>query len=97
VAVTVLDDYHRCGVGTLLLQALSAVAVENGISTFRAEIMGDNRGARSLVARFDARIIRLGSPLLFAFDAARPIETLRGSELYDRLRAMARGESLALP
>jgi GNAT superfamily N-acetyltransferase len=97
VAVTVIDEFQCSGVGTLLLQALSAVAAENGIATFLAEIMGDNRAARSLVARFDARIVRPGSPLLFSFDAARPLETLRGTERYDRLRAMARGESLALP
>jgi GNAT superfamily N-acetyltransferase len=97
VAVTVIDQYHACGVGTLLLQALSAVALEHGIATFRAEIMGDNRAARSLVARFDARIARLGNPLLFTFDVAQQLERLRGTELHDRLRAMARGETLALP
>lgn len=97
VAVTVIDQYHARGVGTLLLHALSAVALEHGINTFRAEIMGDNRAARSLVARFDARIVRLGNPLLFTFDVAREAERLRGTELDERLRAMARGETLALP
>jgi GNAT superfamily N-acetyltransferase len=97
VAVTVIDEYHACGVGTLLLQALSAVALEHGITTFRAEIMGDNRAARSLLARFDARIARPGNPLVFTFDVAQQLERLRGLPCHDDLRAMARGESLALP
>jgi GNAT superfamily N-acetyltransferase len=42
VAFAVLDDYQGRGVGTLLLEHLAAIAREQGISEFAAEVMGAN-------------------------------------------------------
>jgi RimJ/RimL family protein N-acetyltransferase len=92
VALTVIDDYHRSGLGTLLLQALMAVALEQGIRQLRAEILGENRAARRLVGRFGARIQHSGNTCLFVIDVPQQAEALRGTELHDLLRAMARGE-----
>lgn len=92
VAVTVVDDYHRRGLGTLLLQAVAAVALENGIRRFKAEILGENRAARRLVGRFGARIERSGYSCLFVIDLAQQVDALRGTEAFELLRAMARGE-----
>jgi GNAT superfamily N-acetyltransferase len=93
VAVTIIDEYQGRGVGKLLLRALAAVAGEHGIRTFQAEIMGDNRGARALVTGLGARIARTGNPLLFVMDVPKQMEDLRGTPLYDTLRALARGEA----
>lgn len=43
IAVTVLDEYQRRGVGTLLFQALSAVAKNDGVQAFRFEMVRGNR------------------------------------------------------
>lgn len=42
VALTVTDDWHRRGVGTLLLRVLSARAREDGITTFTAVMLAGN-------------------------------------------------------
>ena len=44
VAVTVVDDMHGNGLGTLLLGVLAQAARRQGIVTFRAYVLGDNRG-----------------------------------------------------
>ena len=54
-AVTVLDAYQQRGIATALLRRLSAEARDNGIGTFTASVMWDNRalldGLRALGAR----------------------------------------------
>jgi GNAT superfamily N-acetyltransferase len=93
VAVTVIDDYQRSGLGTLLLEALAAAALENGVREFRAEILGDNHGARKLVRRFGARVLRGGNPCLFGIDLAAAAEAVRDDARFELLRAVARGEA----
>jgi GNAT superfamily N-acetyltransferase len=93
VAVTIIDEYQGRGVGKLLLRALAAVAEEHGIRAFQAEIMADNHGARALVTGMGARIARSGNPVLFVMDVPKQMEDLRGTPLYDTLRALARGEA----
>ena len=44
VAVTVVDDMQGRGLGTLLLDLLARAARRQGIETFRAYVLGDNRG-----------------------------------------------------
>src|SRR5262245_34518427 len=43
VAITVADDYHRRGVGTLLLLTLVRVARDRGVTHFRGEVLASNR------------------------------------------------------
>jgi GNAT superfamily N-acetyltransferase len=42
VAITVLDDHQRRGIGTLLMQRLAAVAATNDIDTFVQFVLWDN-------------------------------------------------------
>ncbi|HXY44570.1 MAG TPA: GNAT family N-acetyltransferase [Acidimicrobiales bacterium] len=56
VAVTVLDDYQRRGIGTLLLKMLAGEARRNGITTFVSHILWDNRELLETLAAAGARI-----------------------------------------
>lgn len=92
-AVTVVDDYHGRGLGTLLLEALGAVALENGITHFRAYVLSSNAPMMDLLHSLGARTT-IDSPGTVAADIDLPehAEKLRGAPVYEVLRAAARGE-----
>jgi GNAT superfamily N-acetyltransferase len=54
VAVTVLDEYQRRGVGTLLFQALLAVARSDGVEELCFEVLPSNRRVRKILAQVNA-------------------------------------------
>ncbi|MGA2211062.1 MAG: GNAT family N-acetyltransferase [Acidimicrobiales bacterium] len=56
VAVTVLDDYQRRGLGTLLLRMLADQARHNGITTFVGHILWDNRELLETLSAAGARV-----------------------------------------
>lgn len=43
VAFAILDGFQGRGIGTLLLDHLSRIAVANGVVQFEADVLGDNR------------------------------------------------------
>jgi GNAT superfamily N-acetyltransferase len=49
IAVTVIDDWQGRGVGTLLVEVLSARAREEGISSFTALMLADNDDMRNML------------------------------------------------
>jgi RimJ/RimL family protein N-acetyltransferase len=57
VAIAVVDDWQRHGVGTALLAALTERAVHAGIRRFHVSILRENRAARALARK-------LGPPTL---------------------------------
>jgi|SRR5919106_2410391 GNAT superfamily N-acetyltransferase len=92
-AVTVVDDYQDRGLGTLLLQALGAVALENGIERFRAYALDSNRPLQELAARLGAEMHHEAAGVVrIETDLPGKAEELRGTALYAMFRAMARGE-----
>ena len=93
-AVTVLDDWHHRGIGTLLLEALAAVALENGIRRFTGFVLVDNRPMLELLKGLGARL-STDSPGVerMALELPRQLDELKGSPLYRVLRAVARGEA----
>jgi GNAT superfamily N-acetyltransferase len=92
-AVTVSDEYQGRGIGTLLLEALGAVALENGIGTLRGYVLEENREMREVLAAVGARVVHEAPDLLRAdVDVASRAEQLRGTPLGDALSALARGE-----
>src|ERR1019366_6985494 len=53
VAVTVIDDWQGRGLGTLLLEVISARAREEGITTFTALMLATNEEMMDLLKRLD--------------------------------------------
>lgn len=95
-AVTVVDDYHGRGLGTLLLEALGAVALENGIKRFRGYALEANRAIREVLEAMGASIEH-DSPGMLRIEVDLPLraEELRGSPLAEVLRGVARGDGPA--
>lgn len=93
-AVTVLDDWHHRGIGTLLLEALAAVALENGIQRFIGYVLVDNRPMLELLKGLGARL-STDSPGVerMTLELPKQLDELKGSPLYRVLRAVARGEA----
>ena len=91
-AVTVVDDYQGRGVGSLLLEALGAVALENGITRFRGYALESNRPIREVLEALGARTAH-DSPgvLRIEVDLPAQAEQLQGSPLGEVLSLIARG------
>lgn len=60
IAVTVIDDYHRRGLGQALLSALAEVAVENGVRRFIGSALWENRTVSHLLREAKAQIVPQG-------------------------------------
>ena len=93
-AVTVLDDYQNRGIGTLLLEALAAVALENGIKRFIGYLLVENKPMRDVLRHLGAHI-SVDSPGVERMEVDLPqrLGELKVSPLYRVLRAVARGEA----
>lgn len=86
VAVTVVDDWQRHGVATLLLERLSARAKEEGISGFTAVVAPENQKMQGLLTS-------LGRPVRVLSTAGGAVEyevEVGAAGLGDRLRAALR-------
>lgn len=54
VAVTVVDDFQRRGLGRTLLYLCATSALEHGISAFRAWVLGSNHATLTMLERIGA-------------------------------------------
>lgn len=91
VAITVVDDWQRRGVGRLLLERLTDRARDEGIRRFNALVSVDNRKMQGLLDRIEApaRVRRITGGV-----AEYEIELVPrglGTELEEALRAAAMG------
>ncbi len=92
-AVTVIDDYQGRGVGTLLLEALGAVALENGIKRFRGHALEDNRAIREVLEPMGATTAHESPGMLrIEVDLPARADQLKGSLLGEVLRIVSRGD-----
>jgi RimJ/RimL family protein N-acetyltransferase len=87
-AVTVIDEYHGRGLGTVLLSMLGVAARTAGITTFRAYVLEDNIAMRELLHQFGART-RVDSPGLLRLDVPLDPDDLPDSPAGRILRATA--------
>lgn len=91
-AVTVVDDYQGRGLGRLLLEALGAVALENGIRRFRGHVLEDNRPIRDLLEGMGARLEHDSAGMSqVELELPHRAEQLRATPMYEVLRAVAAG------
>jgi RimJ/RimL family protein N-acetyltransferase len=92
-AVTVVDEWQGRGLGTLLVDALGAVALENGIRTIRGYVLEDNKRMREVLDAAGAWLSHDSPGLLrVEVDVAARAEQVRGTPLGAALEALARGE-----
>ena len=52
LAIVIVDEWQRQGLGTRMVAALAHRAIEEGIDSFSVDIQGDNYGALKLFKRF---------------------------------------------
>lgn len=94
-AVAVIDDFHRRGIGTLLLRALETVAVENGIKRFRAFVLSENREARGMFADLGAHTgMEEPGVARIEVDLCEALASFSDTPMYRVLRAAARGDGI---
>lgn len=91
-AVAVVDDYHGQGLGTLLLDALGAAALEHGVERFRAYFLAENAPIRSILESTGARFFAIDGDPAAEIDLPARAEALGNEPMYQLLRAAARGE-----
>jgi RimJ/RimL family protein N-acetyltransferase len=93
-AVTVVDEWQGRGLGTILVDALGAVALQNGIRTIRGYVLEENRRMRDVLEAAGARISHDSPGLLrVEVDVAARAKQVRGTPLGAVLEALARGEA----
>ncbi len=89
-AVTVVDDMHRRGVGTVLLRELLRAAELRGITTLRAEVLADNENMRAILERAGAQKVEEESGEgTIAYDLALEHVAPSSSTLFGVLRNAA--------
>jgi ribosomal protein S18 acetylase RimI-like enzyme len=64
IAIVVVDDWHRRGVGPALLRQLTSRARQEGIRRFRVVVQADNRDAVALVGELGDGKLQLAGPNL---------------------------------
>ena len=96
VAVTVADDHHNRGLGTLLLAVLGATARAAGIRTFRAYVLEGNFPMRELLDNVGVKL-HADSPGLLRMEVPVDLEDLPDSPAARALKALATEAISALP
>jgi len=96
-AMAVVDDHQRKGIGHVLLRLLTETAISNGIKSFSAYVLGENRKVVEALSAAGATFIRDGTAL--KMEVAVPIDDtlFADSALVHTLRAAARGDLQPLP
>jgi RimJ/RimL family protein N-acetyltransferase len=57
IALAVVDEYQRRGIGLTLLRKLAAIAAARGLRTFHATVLAENRAMLGLIERFAAAAV----------------------------------------
>lgn len=91
IALAVVDDFQGRGLGSVLLESLVDVALDNGIGHFVGHVLADNDPMIALLRKAGAATSR-DEPgvLVIDFDLPESPGGLRTSSLYQMLRDAAR-------
>ena len=92
VATVVVDDWQSRGIGTLLIDRLSARAREEGIQRFTSDLLASNRRAIDLFRRMGAVRSESDEPTYTRLTLELAPATGADEPLTHALRAAARGD-----
>ncbi len=67
LAMSVVDDYQRRGVGRLLLEHLMALARERGIDSLHADVLSDNTAMHHLLRAVGAQRTASSDPMIDSY------------------------------
>jgi GNAT superfamily N-acetyltransferase len=96
VAVTVIDDWHGRGLGTLLLEVLSVWAREEGIRSFTALMLATNEDMMDMLKRLAP--VRILDQAVGTVEIEVPIPTIGlPPPLRELLRISARSDVVVPP
>ena len=70
LAITVIDDYQRAGLGRLLLERLRDAAIERGFRGLHAEVLAENRGMLRLLSAFAPDLVARSQGTSISIDIA---------------------------
>jgi len=62
LAISIIDEYHGVGLGTVLMTSLVMAAQRNGLAVLGAYVLRTNRGMTQLLRRFGAAEVAIDSP-----------------------------------
>ena len=89
-AIAVVDDLHGLGIAKHLLRRLSAIARANGVTHFRAQVLGGNRRMRTLLLEANATFVEQDDDVLtYQIDIRKQARAPRG--VLARLLAVMQG------
>lgn len=95
LAVTVIDDWQGRGLGTLLVEVLSARARQEGITTFTAFMLATNDEMRDMLSRLGPLRIREQEP--GTVEIEMPIPATGLAPALKKLLQIAAREDVVLP
>lgn len=95
VAVTVIDDWQGRGLGTLLLEVISARAREEGITTFTALMLATNEEMMDLLKRLDR--VRVTDRELGRVEIEVPIPEVGAAPALKKVLQLAANYDVAVP
>lgn len=92
-AVAVADDHHRRGIGSILLEALAAVALTRDIRSFHLLVRSDNHSMIAAMAELGAEPRSSEDPGVIRFELDLPglVEGLRGTPMWKVFRLVGEG------
>jgi RimJ/RimL family protein N-acetyltransferase len=95
VAVTVVDDWQGRGLGTVLLEVISARAREEDITTFTALLLATNEEMMDLLKRLDP--VRIVDREIGTVEVETPIHTIGLAPALTKLLGIAARDDVAVP
>lgn len=92
-AVAVADDHHRRGIGSIMLEALAAVALTHGIDAFHLLVHAENHAMIAAMEEMGARKAPNDDPTVirFVLDLPRLADDLRTTTMWRVFRFVGAG------
>jgi GNAT superfamily N-acetyltransferase len=94
-AVAVADDHHRRGIGSIMLEALAAVALSRGITAFHLLVRADNHAMIAAMHELGAQQRPNDDPgvIRFVLDLPSLAHDVRGTPMWKVFRLVGAGSA----